>query len=994
MSQCFRHLVIVLPCHSLEDFPIHHRDRAAANLLTCWTGLWHPALLHDAQRLPVYHPASFTVPDWLRGTDSDENQVSESEFADHPGSLVVIPEVAQTLVESEFLIQLGTEAVIIENLTDRDSLVNQAIANSPALQESCRRIDPELAQDFMALGYAFLQIQLMTRQLRYSSNLDEPEFARRVLAAAEAASQTDVDAAKDRLFDAYDLLLEEKNAYYPVEPQLLDLSLVANSTINKLPEQLSQSHAQSFHLPGELADQIKLISPETSELIRQRVADDSLSIVGGLQLELPAQLMSTESIVGQLQTGCAAIEQAFGKRPTVFVRRTFGLHPALPNLLRHNGFVGAIHATFDGGVFPRSPNGVMRWTGDDDENILTLADTPMDASDPHCFVGLGIKLGEMIDSAHMASALLVHWPGQTCQAFEDLKRIAGYTSLLGNFLTLDQFFESAYDPGFGDQFAADEYRSPYLKQAIARQQHNPVSRWVNYWHQQFQLQAIQHRALQTVTAQPAAISETEIKRWQQLAAQCQQAIDAAVVSESGQQSESAELLNKLQEVAKVWSNPEIQNDQPSDGSSLTRSQAAVWPNRLQSSSQPAPSVEAIRLVNSTPARQRLLLTQQPGKKNGSLKNQPPIWLANQDATGSEWVVELPAFGSASISQANLQPKFLFERDPPIAEELRLQNEYFFVEVDSATGGLRNIGLHGQRVSLLGQQLGVRIPSPGNDRKQPARYSKMVCRQTKTINQQKLSASIQTCGDLVDGEQVVASFQQTISVARAISRIQFEIELDLKQDLKPDLNHYVCSRFAWKDESAKIAANSIDGRQPVITQWFHGTQFISIGDSPAISLLTQGLPYHRRANRRMLDSLLVCHGESQRRFQFAIDVDQRYGLAANKDSVSPPLLQASMEAITNPASQWWFHLNCKNVTVTNCQPVFDNEQSGMMLRLKETEGRTAKLVLRSRCGLSSASRVDFGGAVLQQLEIESEVTDKVEMTLPPFSFLQLKLQFKS
>lgn len=963
MSQCFRHLVIVLPCHSLEDFPIHHRNRAAANLLTCWTGLWHPALLHDAQRLPVYHPASFTVPDWLSGTDSDQTQVSESETAERPGSLVVIPEVAQTLVESEFLIKLGTDALIIENPSDRNSLVDQAVAHRPSLEDSCRQIDPELAQDFMALGYAFLQIQLMTRQLRYSSNLDEPEFARRVLAAAEAAPQTDVEAAKDRLYDAYDLLLEEKNAYYPVEPQLLDLSLIANSTINKLPEQLSQSHAQSFLISGELAERMNLDSPETSKLIRQRVADDSLSIVGGLQQEVPSLLMSGESMVSQLQVGCTAIEQVFGKRPTVFVRRTFGLHPALPNLLSHNGFTGAIHATFDGGVFPRSPNGVMRWTGDDDQNILTLADTPMDASDPHCFVGLGIKLGEMIDSAHMASALLVHWPGQTCEAFEDLKRIAGYTSLLGNFLTLDQFFESAYDPGFGDQFAADEYRSPYLKQAITQQQQNPVSRWINYWHQQFQLQAIQQRSLQTIAAHPAAISPAEAKRWRQLATQCQQAIDAAVVSESGQPSESAKLLHQLQEIANRWSNPEIQNGKPSAGSRLTPSDAAVWPDRLQSSSLPANSIETIRLINTTPARQRLLLTQQPGQKNGSLKNQPPTWLANQDATGSEWVVELPAFGSASISQANLQSRFLFERDPPVAEELRLQNEYFFVEVDSATGGLRNIGLHGQRVSLLGQQLAVRIPSPGNDRKQPARYSKMVCRKAESTHQQKLSASIVTSGELIDGDQVVASFQQTISVARAISRIQFEIDLDLKQELKPDLNHYVCSRFAWKDESAKIAANSIDGRQPVTTQWFHGTQFISIGDSPVISLLTQGLPYHRRANRRMLDSLLICHGESQRRFRFAIDVDQRYGLAANRDSLSPPELQANSETVAESGSQWWFHLNCRNVTVTNCQPVFDRAQPGTMLRLKETEGRTAKLVLRSRRKLSTASQVDFGGEVI-------------------------------
>ncbi len=41
----YRETCILLPCHSLEDFPMHHEGADADGLLAAWTALWHPALL-------------------------------------------------------------------------------------------------------------------------------------------------------------------------------------------------------------------------------------------------------------------------------------------------------------------------------------------------------------------------------------------------------------------------------------------------------------------------------------------------------------------------------------------------------------------------------------------------------------------------------------------------------------------------------------------------------------------------------------------------------------------------------------------------------------------------------------------------------------------------------------------------------------------------------------------------------------------------------------
>ena len=48
----YQQLIILLPCHSLEDFPVHHEGDDAAGLLAGWSALWHPQLIASAHTIP------------------------------------------------------------------------------------------------------------------------------------------------------------------------------------------------------------------------------------------------------------------------------------------------------------------------------------------------------------------------------------------------------------------------------------------------------------------------------------------------------------------------------------------------------------------------------------------------------------------------------------------------------------------------------------------------------------------------------------------------------------------------------------------------------------------------------------------------------------------------------------------------------------------------------------------------------------------------------
>ena len=80
-----------------------------------------------------------------------------------------------------------------------------------------------------------------------------------------------------------------------------------------------------------------------------------------------------------------------------------------------------------------------------------------------------------MDSDHVATLCLAHWPGQASPWIDDLRRIARYCSALGKWVTVDEYFAKTDQPGQLDRFEADRYRSPYLKQAIIRKQDDPIS---------------------------------------------------------------------------------------------------------------------------------------------------------------------------------------------------------------------------------------------------------------------------------------------------------------------------------------------------------------------------------------------------------------------------------------------------------------------------------------------------------------------------------------
>ena len=180
----YQELLILLPCHSLEDFPTHHEGDDAHSLLASWSALWHPQLIAGAGQ----------APSWRRIEDPP---------TDVRERLVVVPSIGASKLPTGFAQRVKDEGgVLIRKTSSREEILAAALAGEGIQGSGVRSQEgaiSDLAADFLALGYCYLQIELLTRQMRYSSNLDETYFKGTVVAAAVAAVEGNEAVAREKL---------------------------------------------------------------------------------------------------------------------------------------------------------------------------------------------------------------------------------------------------------------------------------------------------------------------------------------------------------------------------------------------------------------------------------------------------------------------------------------------------------------------------------------------------------------------------------------------------------------------------------------------------------------------------------------------------------------------------------------------------------------------------------------------------------------------------
>ncbi len=925
----FDRLAVLLPCYSFESFDLDRKEADAEQLLSAWSVLWHPALLAGSRSIPRWLPAGSPPPD-------------------PSGHLIILPDCCDSMLPEEWLAQAAAVgACVLRGLKNRDDMLAAALK---LLGDDCPVVDADLAADFLALGFSHLQVELLTRKLRYMSNLDEGSLQTAVLAATDAAVSGDLEAARQHLQTAFDRLHDAREYFYPTEAKLLDFTLLAPSTLGQpLQTELADATPRNFLVSGEVIEKMAAQEPAVLEALKTALAENRAALIGGEQVEIPLPLLDPESLQNHLQRGLAVYQKHLAAQPKIFGRRRFGLSPALPQVLKQNGFTGAIHCTLDDGQFPVGNQSRIQWEGIDGSVIEATGCLPLDAGRAETFLRLAETMSNAMNLDHSATILFAHWPGCASHWYDDLRRTARYGAIFGKFLSVTDYFELTSLAGQRNHYKPDQYRSPYLVQEVTAAQADPISRWMRFFQRSLHLEAIKTVAmLASVCGRSEKNAETD-QKYAKLAS----SIEDALIAEDDAVLDLEDQLTKAEQQPLA----DFARSLGADAKKAERGCLIVNP---WSFSQPAEPIHS------------------PVSALHSLPDVPGMgfaWVDPKAEPEPEKVERKSWFGLRKTQEL-----------PPMAEENVLRNEFLEVHFDPHTGAIRTIADYHSRGPRLGQQIALRLPQ-GGDPGADVNYSIMAADELTVVSAGPVVGEILCRGRLLDHEgRRVANFRQT-TLARRGSRI-LEIQIDLEIDRQPGPNawdSYYAARFAWKDEMAVLRRGVNMADQATELMQFESPWYVDICRSKQhTTLLCNGTPYHRRFGLRKLDTLLVTQGERARSFRLGVGIDVPNPMAAAQGFMMPPLILPDAPKTALP-SGWLFHLDCRNVLATH----WDVCANGFRVRLLETDGRGTRLGLRCFRSVASARRTNADDSPLLDLKIDG---DRVEIPIDPYQWVEIEVQF--
>lgn len=905
----FTSLTTFWTCHSWEDFPTHFTGDDAASLLVAWTSLWHPEFLAGAQK----------IPEWRRIETVDE---------DFSGALITLAIPTRRRVSDEEVAKLKSTATVIESAVERERDVLAPVLGSRH-PHWCEQPWEQVVKSFFALGYTWMQIQLMTRQLRYSSTLDSERLTELAIEGAQAAVASKADEANDRLQAAFDLLLEERNRYYPVTANLLDLTLVFPVGISELSKQLSRSVRQNWLGSATTFSQSLAGHPELTSHVRGMIQERKLELAGGHDQELPLQLVSQLTLIKDLTKGKNVYQENLGSAPVTYARRLPSLAAGMPQMLERLGFKGALHLPFAAESHPYASAPLFSWQSPEGTQIPSISGPLLDASRPETFLKLGVVIGEQVDSYHSATVVLAHWPAQYHWAAEDMFVANQYGEIFGRFRLASEVFDAYYNPGYGESFEEDDYRWDYLSEWVQEKRLNPISRVVDYWrlYARWRALGIWTTLIEVLQGTPLP-ARPDFTGWHKEL--------CAIMMDNDQQLKFDGLQSSFDQCEGRLASQLVE---------LTGYQA----------SEPGDQV----VFNGSPAATAV-----------------PVAVSEKPA-----LITIPAWGYSVVSKTDPVPSASKSRSTSASrmiEDGSLQNDFFRVDIDQTSGAIRGVKRFKPRAkNLLSQQLAwCQWAKSGS---LEPNYSKMVAKEVefKALDQQ--TAVAESSGDLVFGEHSLARYRQVVTVRRGFPDIHFAVDIEPLDATRTDAwNNYFCVRWAWASEAASRWRTVGGQRHPCRLERFSspGPILIDIEDE-TILFNPQGLAFHRQSSLRTLDTLLITNGERQRHFEFCVriasdELGQRPYLPDDANLVFAPAMTKENRTRSSqivPRQAQFFQIHPASIELLEATSVVEGDRVvGVHLLIAETLNQNGNYRIGVPRMVSRAQAVDLQGQFLYDLEV--------------------------
>ena len=934
--------LVALIAHDGVEPPAGLSDDDARAAWVAVSSLWHPALLARAKALPGTESVGGPSPPGAGEVRLVAGNQSER-----------LPSGYRTQAED-------AGAVLLDGGGDRDATVAALLTRVAGESGEVSEELANVARDFLALGTAAWLIRDLAAAMSHPDAVDRENLTREALAGAKAWASGDANAARNRLRAAFELLTQARERFYPIDSYVADVCLLDPSTpAGAFDDALDARTPVTFLAQANAIEAQAARDPGGVARLRGAIGEGWADVAGGTYDEADDPLLPVGSILWRFRRGGEVYRDHLdGRNVETYARRRFGLYTMLPQVAKRFAFRFGLHMGFDAGRFPVRSESKRLWASPDHNNLEALTRPPVAADRPSAGLQLPWRLAASMRDDHVATLPMVHWPSPLAGWYLDLRRVASYSPVLGRWVTLNDYFHLTDRPYETFSAEPDEYVTPYLAQAVAREDDRPVSRRAEH----ARLRA-RFDALGTVRATAGALS----------------------ASLGGQDVDLRALENTLETGGLVEAAAALDALEPLWAGALARAVggggAGGRPGFLVVNPVGIPRRVAVPLPDAAP----------------DLRPEGPLRAAQLTDEGVYAVVEVPAFGFAWVPRDTN-----FEASPaPLANlSVRgsvLSNESVTVEVDPATGGVRGLKGADEATARLGQQLVVE-GLPGGVGKAPTTRMRCERFEVEYGGPALVQAVSEGTIDTPEGRPL-AQYRQRYRLWTGRPLLEVDVTLS---DLDPawiaslggadPWSSYLACRWAWPDATATLRRTSLLAPSPTEADRPETPDALDVSTRrQRTALLFGGLAHHRRHGSRMLDTILLAGRESCRTFRLGVALDLEYPFHASADLVAPAFAVPTEAGPpkAGPAG-WLFHTDQKGVAVTGVERVGPGEDGrgwGLAFFLLETTGRPCRCRLRLFRDPTWARQTDFQNEVIVDLPVDG---DSVLVDFTPHEFARVEV----